>query len=201
MQPILKYLSMVAIQYNFIGLMNIILLWLYKGPCRLHHVVTCSNQSVSYLSIVEMQGCLFHKCSECSLSNAIISFLTCQNEVKDTFPNSLVPNKSTVPHLVNYFCDRRSSPVCIRHEEKSECMYHWTKTFLALNVTLIFVFWFQYNLFFLQVEHVWGMDCMTFRSPCVSVVDILSHFSSSPWWFIHIKDKSTFIQFCLFQVA
>jgi hypothetical protein len=39
-------------------------LWLYKSPRRSRHVVTCSRQSVSCLSTVEVQGCLFHKCDE-----------------------------------------------------------------------------------------------------------------------------------------
>jgi hypothetical protein len=43
--------------------------WLYKSPHRSRHVVTCSCQSISCLQIVKVQGCLFHKCNECSLSN------------------------------------------------------------------------------------------------------------------------------------
>jgi hypothetical protein len=33
------------------------------------------------------------------------SFLTCENEFRDTFPDTPVPNKSTVPRLVNRFRD------------------------------------------------------------------------------------------------
>jgi hypothetical protein len=33
------------------------------------------------------------------------SYLTCQNEFRDTFPNSPVPNKSTISHLVSHFHD------------------------------------------------------------------------------------------------
>jgi hypothetical protein len=33
------------------------------------------------------------------------SYLTCQNEFRDTFPNSPVPNKSTISHLVNCLYD------------------------------------------------------------------------------------------------
>jgi hypothetical protein len=33
------------------------------------------------------------------------SYLTCQNEFSDTFPDSPVPNKSTVSHLVNRLLD------------------------------------------------------------------------------------------------
>jgi isocitrate lyase len=33
------------------------------------------------------------------------SYLTCQNEFRDTFPDSSVPNKSTIPRLVNRFRD------------------------------------------------------------------------------------------------
>jgi hypothetical protein len=76
---------------------------------------------------------------------ASCSYLTCQNDFRDTFPDSHVPNKSTVSHLVNHFhhC-RNSSPGCITHDEKSECMHRWMQwTFPALNITLFFVFWFN----------------------------------------------------------
>jgi hypothetical protein len=44
---------------------------------------------------------------------------------------------------------RNSSPGCIKHKEKCECMHHCTRwTFSALNTALFFVFWFQCNLFF-----------------------------------------------------
>jgi hypothetical protein len=33
------------------------------------------------------------------------SYLTCQNEFSDTFPDSPVPNKSTISRLVNRFRD------------------------------------------------------------------------------------------------
>jgi hypothetical protein len=36
------------------------------------------------------------------------SYLTCQNEFRDTFPNSPVPNKSTISRLVNRFRDTES---------------------------------------------------------------------------------------------
>jgi hypothetical protein len=36
------------------------------------------------------------------------SYLTCQNEFRDTFPDSPVPNKSTVSRLVNRFRDTES---------------------------------------------------------------------------------------------
>jgi hypothetical protein len=36
------------------------------------------------------------------------SYLTCQNEFRDTFPDSPVPNKSTVSRLVNRFRDTGS---------------------------------------------------------------------------------------------
>jgi hypothetical protein len=69
-QPILKYSLVVAVQYNLIGLINTVSLWLYKkSPRRWRHVLTCSRQSVSCLQTVEVEGCLFHKCNTCSLSN------------------------------------------------------------------------------------------------------------------------------------
>jgi hypothetical protein len=165
-QPILKYLLMIATQYNLIGLINTISLWLFKSPRRSRHVLTCSHQSVNCLSTVEVKGYLFHKRNECSLSNTTWHLvLSCQNEFRDTFPDSPVPNKSTISRLVNRFrhC-RNSSPVCIKHEEKSECVYRWTRwTFPTLNITFFFVFRFQCNLFLTNRTCVMG--CVTFRSP------------------------------------
>jgi hypothetical protein len=37
------------------------------------------------------------------------SYLTCQNEFRDTFPDSPVPNKSTISRLVNRFCHTGTS--------------------------------------------------------------------------------------------
>jgi hypothetical protein len=73
------------------------------------------------------------------------SYLTCQNEFRDTFSDSPVPNKSTVSRLVNRFRDTgNSSPDCIKHEEKSECMHSWTQwTFLTLNITLFLFYDFN----------------------------------------------------------
>jgi hypothetical protein len=55
------------------------------------------------------------------------SYSTCQNEFRDTFPDSLVPNKSTVSRLLNRFSDTGSDDTklagCIKHEEKSEFMH------------------------------------------------------------------------------
>jgi hypothetical protein len=52
------------------------------------------------------------------------SYVTCQNEFRDTFLDSPVPSKSTVSCLVKRLrhC-RNSSPGCIKHEKKSECMH------------------------------------------------------------------------------
>jgi hypothetical protein len=79
-----------SIQFDCIN-KHTISLWLYRS----RHVVTCSRQSVSYLSTVAVQGCL-------------------QNEFRDTFPDSPVPNKSTVSRLVNRFRHCRNSwPGCM----------------------------------------------------------------------------------------
>jgi hypothetical protein len=50
-----------SVQFDWIN-KHTILLWLYKSSWR-------SHQSVSCLQTVEVQGCLFHKCNECSLLN------------------------------------------------------------------------------------------------------------------------------------
>jgi hypothetical protein len=99
-QPILKYLLMVAFQYSSIGFIN-------KSPRGSRHVVTCSRQSVSCLhsrstrmSFLQVQRVFI---VEHYLASR--SYLACQNEFMDTFPDSPVPNKSTMSRLVNRFCD------------------------------------------------------------------------------------------------
>jgi hypothetical protein len=52
--------------------------------------------------------------------------------------------------------------------KRVECIDRWTRsTFPTLNITLFFVFWFQCNLFFWQIEHVSGMGYVTFRASCI----------------------------------
>jgi hypothetical protein len=57
-----------SVQFDWIN-KHTISLWLFKSPCRSRHVVTCLRQTVSCLSTVEVQGCIFHKCNKYSLSN------------------------------------------------------------------------------------------------------------------------------------
>jgi hypothetical protein len=54
------------------------------------------------------------------------SYLTCQNEFRDTFPDSPVPNKSIVSRLVNRFRDTGSVQKLFtglhQIDEKNGCM-------------------------------------------------------------------------------
>jgi hypothetical protein len=59
------------------------------------------------------------------------SYLTCQNEFKDTFPDSPVPNESTVSRLVNRFLDtgsvqdrNRSSPISVLSDDSLDDFLH-----------------------------------------------------------------------------
>jgi hypothetical protein len=60
--------SCITVQLDCI-IKNTVSLWLYNSPLRSRHAVTCSSQSVSCLQTAEVQGCLFHKCNDCSLLN------------------------------------------------------------------------------------------------------------------------------------
>jgi hypothetical protein len=77
------------------------------------------------------------------------SYLTSQNEFNDAFPDSPVPNKSTVSHVVNRFHDTRTLYQVASNMRKrmnaciAECGGHF-KHFKKF----FFVFLFQYNLFF-----------------------------------------------------
>jgi hypothetical protein len=102
------------------------------------------------------------------------SYLTCQNEFKDTFPDSPAPNKSTVYCLANRFQSLQK----LLHQT---WMHRWTRwTFQLLNITLVFVFWSQCNLFFdkqnmCQEWVAWLFDHPVYCSP-VSVLDVKTAF-------------------------
>jgi hypothetical protein len=111
-QPILKYLLMVAIQYSSTELINT----QYRCDCTRFHaqVMSCCN----LLSPV-LQLSLNSRSARMSFSQAqrvfIVehylasrSYLTCQNEFRDTFPYSPVPNKWTISRLLNRFRDTGS---------------------------------------------------------------------------------------------
>jgi hypothetical protein len=79
------------------------------------------------------------------------SYLTWQNEFRDTFPDSPAPNKSTASRLVNSFRDtgtlhrvasdmRKRVNACIA--ERGGHFQHFIQHFF------FFVFWFQCNLYF-----------------------------------------------------
>jgi hypothetical protein len=109
----------------------------------LRQSVLFSNSRSARVSFSQVQRVFIveHYLASCSYS-------TCQNEFRDTFPDSPVQNKSTISRLVNRFRDTGSVqklPGCIKLEEKSECMHRWRRwTFQHL----FFFFWFQCNLFF-----------------------------------------------------
>jgi hypothetical protein len=100
---------MVANQLNSTGLMNT---QYHCDYTRAHagHVVTCSRHFVSCLSTIEVQGCLFHTQRVFIVEHCLASrpYLTCQNEFRDTFLDSPVPDKSTISRLVNRFRDTGS---------------------------------------------------------------------------------------------
>jgi hypothetical protein len=107
-QPILKYLLMVAIQHNSIWLINRHIAVTIQIPTQ---VTSCcnllvrvrqvsSNSRSARISFSQVQRVFI---LEHYLASP--SYLTCQNEFRDTFPDSPVPNKSTVSRLVNFSRD------------------------------------------------------------------------------------------------
>jgi hypothetical protein len=140
-QPILKYLLMVAIQYNSIGLID-------TDRCdytRALAVTSCCNllapvRQLSFnsrsarMSFSQVQRVFI---AEHYLASRSYSF--CQNEFRDTFSDSPVPNKSTVSHLVNRFQSlQKILHRVLWDEEKSECMHRRTRwKFPTLNRTCV----------------------------------------------------------------
>jgi hypothetical protein len=142
-QPILKYFfhSCNSIQFNWIN-KHTVSMWLYKNPCRSCHVVTSLHQSVSCLSTVELQQCLFHR-YECSLSNTtwhLILTELARMSLGIHFPILLCQKNQQSSTSELFPWHRDSSPGCFKHEEKSECMHHWTRwTFPTLYITFFFL--------------------------------------------------------------
>jgi hypothetical protein len=92
-----------SVQFDWINRYTVSL-WLFKSPHRSHHVVIFSHQSISCLQTVEVQGCLFLQVQQVFIVKhclAYCSYLTCQNEFRNKFPDSPVPHKLTVSRLVN----------------------------------------------------------------------------------------------------
>jgi hypothetical protein len=83
------------------------------------------------------------------------SYLTCQNEFRDTFHDSPVPNKSTVSRLVNRFRDTGTLHRVASNMKKrvNVCIAERGGHFQHLTGHCFFVFWFQCNLFFWQIKH------------------------------------------------
>jgi hypothetical protein len=106
--------------------------WLYKRPLRSLHVVTCSRQSVSCLETAEVQGCLFHKCNECSMLNTPgISFLLKFPEwglgIHSRFSRAKQIDNISTQELFTGLHQR-----C-----RKEWMHRWTRcTFPTLHITL-----------------------------------------------------------------
>jgi hypothetical protein len=110
-QPILKYLLMVTIQYNSIGLINT----QYRCDDTRAHTGHAMLQPVrAGPSVVFKQL----KCKDVFFTSATSvhcrtlydtrSYLTFQNWFRDTFPDSPMPDKSTMCRLVNRFRDTGS---------------------------------------------------------------------------------------------
>jgi hypothetical protein len=139
---------MVEIQYNLIGLINTQYCY-YKRPTE---VMSCCNL---LMPIVFKQS----KCKDVFFTSAAsvhcwtitgISFLLNFPEWVQEYISWFSCEKQTdnISSGEPFLWHRISSPGCIKHEENSECMKRWTRTFPKLNITLFFVFCFQCNLFF-----------------------------------------------------
>jgi hypothetical protein len=97
------------IQFDWIN-KHTISLWLYKRPRKSRHVVTCSRQSVIFqLSFNSRSARMsFSQVQQIFVVEHYLasrSYLTCQNKFRDKFPDSPVPNNSTISRIVNRFRD------------------------------------------------------------------------------------------------
>jgi hypothetical protein len=108
---ILKYLLIVTTQYTSTGLINTQYRVTIQEPTQ---VTSCCNllAPVRQLSLntrsARMSFSQVQRVFIVEHCLASRSYLTCQNEFRDTFPESSVPNKSTISRLVKRFRDAGS---------------------------------------------------------------------------------------------
>lgn len=95
-QSILKYLFMAKIQCYSIGLMNTQYFCDYKSSRASHRFPNCYLSFSTQSTRKRWVFIVAHYLSS-------YSYVTSQNEFTDTFPNSPMPNKLTVSHLVTIF--------------------------------------------------------------------------------------------------
>jgi hypothetical protein len=85
------------------------------------------------------------------------SYLNCQNEFRDTFPDSPVPNKSTVSCLVDRFHDTGT----LQRVESD--MRKRVNACIAERGGHFHCFLFSdFNVIYFLTEHVSGIGCVTF---------------------------------------
>jgi hypothetical protein len=127
-------------------------LWLHKSPRMSRHVATCSRQSASCLSTVEVQGCLFHKCNECSLLNTIrhqvLTYLF-RMSLGIHFPILLC--QTNRQYLIWWTVSVTQELFTGLHQSWGKAWMHASLNAVDIYNTyynIVFVLWFQCNLFF-----------------------------------------------------
>jgi hypothetical protein len=105
-KPILKYLLMVSIQYGTTGYKTHSIAVTIQEPTQ---VTSCCNllvpvcQMSSHSRNARMSFSQVQRLFIVEHYLAYRSYVTCQSEIRDTFPDSPVPKKSTISRLVNRF--------------------------------------------------------------------------------------------------
>jgi hypothetical protein len=137
----LKYLLMVESQSNSIGLINTHIAVTIQEPLR----QLSSNSPTARMSFSQVQRVFI---VEHYLASR--SYLICQNEFRDTFPEfSCAKQIDNISSGEPFPRHRNSSPGCIKHEEKNEWMHRWTRwTFPTRNITLFLFSNFNLLYFF-----------------------------------------------------
>jgi hypothetical protein len=133
-----------SIQFYWIN-KHTISLWLYESPCRSRHVVSCSHQSISCFQTVEVQQVFI---VEHYLASH--SYLTCQNEFRDTF--SRLSCAKQIDNILSGepFLSLQKLFTGLHQTWGKEWMHASVNTMHISNTyyNIVFVFWFQCHLFF-----------------------------------------------------
>jgi hypothetical protein len=174
--PILKYLFMVAIQYNSIGWSNTHIAVTIQEPTQ---VTSCCNllalvrqlsfnsrsASMSFSQVQRMFVVEHYLASR--------SYLTYQNEFRDTFPDLLY--QTNRQYLVWWTVSVTQELFTGLHQTWGKEWIHASLNAVDISNTYLTLFFYFLvsKFFFWQKEHVSGIGCVTFRSLCIIILHII----------------------------
>jgi hypothetical protein len=101
------------------------------------------------------------------------SYLTCQNEFRDTFPDSPVPNIDNISSREPFPWHRNSSRVASNMRKRVDASIAERGGHFQHFIQHCFLFSDFIVIYFLAIEHVSELGCVTFWSSCTCPVQLI----------------------------